>query len=127
MSNAQSPGFIPLQKAIEMTKTYRQNRNEVTNPVYAGKDILALSDRFDRKVFETLLAKPECVYIRLYYGMDQNMQIRPIVVAVDKDNKDILPDLSNLEEGGEGEGDDVGDDTIRCPPICPVPSPLNEP
>jgi len=118
---ALSPGFIPLEEAIIMTKRYRQNKDEVIDPAYAGRDILANSDKFDRNVFETLLAKPGCMSIRLYYGMKEDLKICPMVVAVDENDHDILP-ASNFSEE---EDDYVGDDTIRCPPICPPPSPLN--
>jgi len=121
MSNASSSGFITLAKAIEMTTRYRQNRNVVINPQYAGQDIIPLSDRFDVKVFGALISKPNCAFIRVYYGMDENLQVRPIVVAVNENNEDILPGSSNLE----GENEDIGDDSLRCPPLCPVPSPLN--
>jgi hypothetical protein len=123
MNNASSSGFISLDKAIEMTTRYRKNRNVVINPTYAGQDILALSDRFDAKVFATLLAKPGCAYIRIYYGMEEDLKIRPLVVAVDENDKDILTSDTNLD----AEGEDVGDDSLRCPPLCPPPSPLNQP
>jgi len=120
MNNASSSGFITLAKAVEMTTRYRQNRNGVINPIYSGSDIIPLSDRFSAKVFETLINKPGCAYIRVYYGMDEHLQIRPIVVAVDENDQDILPANANLES------DDIGDDSLRCPPQCPPPSPLNE-
>ena len=65
MSNGSSSHFISLEKAVEMTKRYRQNREAVTNPTYAGKDILTLSEKFDKSVFEILLAKPGCTGIRI--------------------------------------------------------------
>lgn len=123
MSNGSSTGFISLARAIEMTTRYRQNRNSVIDPKYTGQDIIPLSDRFDAKVFAALLAKPGCAYIRIYYGMDNDLKIRPVAVAVDGNDSDILPSSANLE----GEGEDIGDDTLRCPPLCPPPSPLNEP
>ena len=120
MSNGSSSHFISLQKAIEMTTRYRQNKEAVTNPTYAGRNILAICDKFDRSMFEILLAKQGCVAIRLYYGMEVDLTIHPIVVAVNQNDEDILPSDGNLE------GDDIGDDTLRCPPYCPVPSPLNQ-
>jgi len=119
MSNASSSGFISLAKAIEMTTRYRQNRNAVINPNFAGQDIIPLSDRFDAKVFQKLLEKPGCTFIRIYYSMDENLKIRPIIVAANENDEDILPTNANLE------GDDIGDDSLRCPPLCPPPSPLN--
>jgi len=122
MSNGSSTGFISLQQAIEMTTRYRQNKGTVIDPVYSGNDILSVCDTFNKTAIETLLAKPGCTAIRLYYGMNTDLQVRPILVAVNIDNEDILPpttgDITTT-------GDDIVDDTVRCPPWCPPPSSLN--
>lgn len=120
MSNGSSTGFISLQQAIQMTTRYRQNKETVTNPSYAGRNILPVCDTFKKAVFQALLAKPNCTAIRVYYGMDENLQLRPIVVAVDQNDRDILPANATLV------GQDIGDDTLRCPPHCPPPSSLNQ-
>ena len=119
MSNGSSSGFITLAQAIEMTTRYRQNKEAVISSSFAGQNILSICDTFSKAALEALLAKPNCVAIRLYYGMNTDLQIRPVVVAVDQNDEDILPDDSTLE------GEDIVDDTIKCPPICPPPSPLN--
>ncbi|RXK58557.1 hypothetical protein ESA94_18165 [Lacibacter luteus] len=124
MNNSSSSGFISLQKAIEMTTRYRQNKEAVIDPRYAGANILSICDTFNKTAVATLLAKPDCTAIRLYYGMDEALQIRPILVAVNEKDEDILPDLSTLES--EEPGEDIVDDTIKCPPICPPPSVLNQ-
>ena len=122
MSNGSSTGFISLQEAIEMTTRYRQNKAAVIDPVYSGNDILSVCDTFNKAAIETLLAKPECTAIRLYYGMNADLQVRPILVAVNKDDEDVLPpgtvDITIT-------GNDIVDDTVRCPPWCPPPSSLN--
>lgn len=117
--------FISLQKAVELTKRYRTNRESVLDPALPDKNILPLSDTLPRNVFDVLLAKPGCTSIRIYYGMDAGLNVKPVVVAVNAQNQDILPggeSGSNLEN----EGEDIGDDALRCPPFCPPPSPLNE-
>jgi hypothetical protein len=126
MSNSNTPlptnsHFIPLDQAVAMTTTYRDNRENILSPVYQGKDILPLSETFNRAAFDTLLATPGCQGLRIYYGMDQNLQLHAIVVAVDANNRDLLPSLATT-----GSGDDViVEEGQRCPPICPDPSPLN--
>jgi len=119
-----NPHFISLAKAVEMTTHYRKNKHAVIDPAQSGKEILALSDKFDRSVFDVLLEKPDCSGIRIYYGMDNGLKVHPIVVAVNSKNEDILTDPDTITT--LGEGDDIGDDTIRCPPICPPASPLNQ-
>ena len=121
MSNASSPGgFITLKQAIEMTTRYRQNKSSVISSSYSGQDIVAICDKFDRNIFDKILAKPGCVAIRIYYGMDENLKIHPIIVPVNSKDEDILPSSES------GEVEEIGDDSLRCPPYCPVPSPLNE-
>ncbi len=118
-----SPGFISLQKAIDMTTLYRENMNAVIDPVYGSRGVLCICDTFNKAAVETLVNKPECAAIRLYYGMDENLQLRPILVAVDSNNEDILPTSSTL--GNDAVSSDIVDDSVRCPPYCPPPSALN--
>jgi hypothetical protein len=120
-----STGFISLQQAIDMTTRYRQNREAVTNPVYAGQDILSICDTLNKTAVATLLAKPGCAAIRLYYGMNEQLQVRPILVAVNANDEDMLPDIATLDSDDPGE--DIVDDAIKCPPLCPPPSRLNTP
>lgn len=127
MTKASEPGdkshFITLQQAIDMTTRYRDNKNNVISPDYAGKNIIALSDTFPREVFDKLLSKSGCSGIRIYYGMDTDLKVHPIVVAINANNEDILPDQSATSTL---DGEDIGDDAMRCPPLCPPPSPLNQ-
>jgi hypothetical protein len=123
MEKSSSSGFISLKKAIEMTKRYREHKNTVIDKVYAGKEILANCDTLNKLAVANLLSKPECASIRLYYGMNEELQLRPILVAVNEKGEDILPDLATLD--GDEPCEDIVDDGMRCPPFCPPPSPLN--
>lgn len=105
-----------------MTTRYRQNKEQVINPVYTNQDILAVCDKFDKSIFETLILKANCTAIRIYYGMDETLKIHPIVVAVNENDEDILPGSGLSSTLG---ADDTGEDSLRCPPYCPPPSPLN--
>ena len=119
MSNGESNGFISLSQAIEMTTRYREKKNSVIDPAYSGDDVFAICDTLNKAAIEALLAKPGCKAIRLYYGMNISLQLRPILVAVNQNDEDILP----------GDNDVIGthivDDALRCPPYCPPPSSLN--
>lgn len=117
--------FITLPVAIEMTSLYRQNREAILAPNFQGKNILAFSETFDRIVFDTLLAKPGCASIRVYYGMDESLKVHAILVPVDADNHDILP-AQESSATTETTGDDIGEQGRRCPVDCPPPSPLTD-
>ena len=115
--------FISLQQAIALTTTYRNERENILADAQKGKDILPLSETFDRASFEALLAETDATFIRVYLGMDSDQKIRLIVVAADSENVDILP----AEDDAENTDGDTGilEDGIRCPPNCPPTSPLN--
>lgn len=111
---------ISLQKAIDMTTKFRAERENVLNEDYKGKDILPRCETFGREAFDRLLDHPDCAAIRIYYGMNEDNQLRSIVVAVNENDEDIIPE-ADPEEENEGIVEDGG----ACPPICPPTSDLN--
>jgi hypothetical protein len=115
--------FIPLQQAVEMTSRYRGRRDNVLDPAYRGKNILCICETFDRSEFDTILAKPGCTGLRIYYGMDASDKVHAIIVGVNAQNEDMI--LSAAARGGDN--DDVIEEGRRCPEDCPPESILNEP
>ena len=115
--------FISLLEGIAMTTLYRAEKENILKPPFQGQNILPLSEAFSREPFDTLLAKPGCQGMRIYYGMSEDLKIHAIIVATDADGNDLLPEetvSSNL-----GEEDDIFERGNRCPDICPDDSPLN--
>jgi hypothetical protein len=107
---------ISLVRATSMTELYQQNRLE-NYPV---------CETFYREAVEWLLTTPNCAYLRIYYGMKEDKTVHAILVAVDKDNNDIIPSANypNQPPGGGDDGE-ILEDAMRCPSECPPPSPLN--
>jgi hypothetical protein len=108
------PQFISLQKAIDMTSLYRAQKENILVPQLRNQKITPICETFDRSAFESLLAISGCVSLRFYVGMDTNMKIRLIAVAVNSAGEDILAHDPEIVEDGQ-----------RCPDICPSASPLN--
>ena len=105
---------ITLQQAIDMTTRYRANK-PANAPICETFDIAAISQ---------LAATTGCAYLRIYYGMKENMEIDAILVAANADGEDILPSqtATALTESGDPL---ILEDGYRCPPDCPPKSPLN--
>jgi hypothetical protein len=63
---------------------------------------------------------------RIYYGTKENGEVCAVLVAVDAEGNDILPDETNIIEktGDEGEAL-ILEESYRCPYLCPPESPLN--
>lgn len=106
---------ISLAAAATMTKRYRDNLAVVLASGYS--QVLPLNETFSKTAVNGLLNNTGCEGLRIYYGMDESLNVHAILVGVNEENEDILP-----EENGEGE---ILEDSQRCPPICPPSSPLN--
>jgi hypothetical protein len=113
--------LITLDQAIEMTTAYRNNNQSILKTEYQGIGTLPLSETFNRKFFDQLLAQDNCEGIRLYYGMDTESKVHIIAVGVNADNEDMIYDvtlpvpLENI----------LLENSIRCPTDCPPESVLN--
>lgn len=112
--------LINLTTAVTLTTEFRSNRNSVLQTQFQSSDILPLSETFNRNDIDLLLGQTGCAAIRIYYGMDTELQLHAVLVGVNEDNEDILP--STLLNNGE---DIIVEEGQRCPIICPPQSPLN--
>ena len=109
--------FISIADAKKMIEKYREEKENLLQPEFQGQDIIVYSETFDRAQFDTILAKPGCVQLRIYYGMGEDMKVHAIVVGADENGQDVLMGETPAEE----ENDDVIENSLRCPPSCPEP------
>lgn len=116
---------ISLEKAVEMTTLYRENRNGILKEEYKFNDLLALNETFNKEAIIALLQQENCVAFRIYYGMSEDLKVHAILVGVNDKGEDILPTTST--EGGTEEDGVILEEAHRCPTICPPASPLNNP
>jgi hypothetical protein len=116
--------FIPVEKATQMTKRHRENKEKILHENFKSKDILPHCETFNKDLFVQIANQPGCAGIRIYYGMDADMKVHAIVVGVDDKGSDILPESKKVVTKDSGGGG-TGEEGQRCPPICPPGSPLN--
>jgi hypothetical protein len=110
---------ISLDDAKRMISDYKANREVILAEDYKGKDILAYSETFDVDAILTLIASTVCRKMRIHYGMDENKKVHAILVAVDANDRDILPVDPRVQTPM------IVEDAIRCPDQCPPESALN--
>jgi hypothetical protein len=113
---------ITLQQAVDMTTLFRQEKDNIVNPKLIGQNILPVCETFDRDIFDAILAQPGCVKMRIYSGLNPQLQLRAVIVGVNSNDEDILPTATATVADGEVP---IGEDGQSCPPICPPPSALN--
>lgn len=121
----QTTHFISLERAIEMTTLFREEQNNILIPELRGIGILPICETFNREAFDTLLAEEGCAGLRIYLGMDTNLNVRLITVAVNASGEDMLPSSALKVQALEGDEREIVEDGIRCPTTCPPESPLN--
>lgn len=110
---------ISLERAIQMTTRYREQKEKILNPEFAERNLLPLAETFDRAAIDKLLSQPGCTGVRIYFGMNEELQVRAVIVGVNDKNEDILP-----ADSGSIDGEIVEDGRL-CPPNCSPNSPLN--
>ena len=115
--------FISLQEAVDMTTQYRNEKENILIPARQGQNILPNCETFSRAQIDMLLAKPDCTGIRIYYGMKPDFKVYTIIVAVDSQNRNILPPSGKSMV--QSVDDDIVERGTRCPPDCPPSSPLD--
>ena len=114
------PNNISLTEAIAMTKRYRAQRTNILKSQYAEENILLTCETFEKDAFTNLFEATACDKVRIYFGMTDDLQVRAIVVGVNANDEDILPDATTIVTN------EIIEDGTTCPTICPPPSPLNE-
>ena len=103
--------FISLAEARVLTGNYRDLKDLLISPVYQNKNVLPVSETFDKNQIIQLLQQSDCEQMRIYLGIDDATQIRLVLVGVDADGNDIAQPDSLIVERGD-----------RCPPDCPASS-----
>ena len=116
---------ITLEQAENLTALYRENRELILAEPYQGQEILPLSETFNRQAFDRLLATAGCSGIRIYYGMDPNLKLHAVMVAVNESNEDLLPGSGDQSTLSGSDDPVIIEEGQRCPPICPPESVLN--
>ncbi len=118
--------FITLVNGAQITQTFRVDQFERKK----HKDFL-ISQFFGINKLNTLLQKPEVVGLRIYYGLDINgdgkRDKKFVLVGVDKDGNDIIPEALKLAAGMNKDtpSTEILDDGVGCPYDCASPNPLN--
>jgi hypothetical protein len=120
---------IPLDEAKAMAIRYQENMDDILKPELLAKNILPISETFRKDAFLEYLSKDFVHAFRIYYGMKPDLTIHAILVGVDQDGKDILPDpIVNPGPGhpnppGDGNVGEIFEDATRCPTLCPPEGP----
>jgi hypothetical protein len=70
---------------------------------------------FGFEIIQQILNEAGCVGIRMYYGIDENGKKQIMLVGVDSDGENIIPNGENFLDG-EGI---VADASWPCPDYCP--------
>jgi hypothetical protein len=113
--------YITLAQFELMKNAYSTNKETILADPYKGKNILCTSELFNIEAVKVLSAVVGCKGMRIYYGMDDGLLVHAMMVAVDSNGIDILPDSgATFANGTTLAGGGVAlEEGKRCPPDCP--------
>lgn len=111
--------FIGITEAAGMTSQFKTNRNVILGSGYQNLDLLPINETFTKTQVISMLDNTGCEGLRVYYGMDAENKLHVLLVGVDSENKDILPE-------NEEPGNFILERGVRNPPT-PTPSSLLNP
>ncbi|HEU0064351.1 MAG TPA: hypothetical protein VFQ58_04940 [Flavisolibacter sp.] len=124
--------FITVETAKKMIATHKNQKDQIVKDDFKGKNLLPVSETFDRVAIDRLLSSPQCAGLRIYYGMDDNNRQHAILVAVNTNDEDILPSSQQMNVIATSSATDtISSDPVivengkLCPPVCSSPSPIN--
>lgn len=110
----------------QLTTNYEKSKNKILKEEFQAGVTLPTSETFDRAAFDQLLSQKDCVGIRIYYGMDEESNVKLVVVGVNKNEQDLLTLNSYPTIKGEKTTEEpvvAFTSGLRCPPDCPPPPP----
>jgi hypothetical protein len=107
--------LLPVTDAKVMVKTYLDNKSTVLKSEYLELNVLSNTITYGVDAFKNLVNNPKCAQIRMYFGMNEKLEITGIFVGVDPEGNEILIQ-SNTNLGGNTEY--TLDEGLRCPPTC---------
>lgn len=76
---------------------------------------------FPNDVYLRLLGNKAGAGIRIYFGMDEQGNLTPVLCSVDADGNDLLPAAGK----GDGSGNELMDTSYPCPIWCGDGNALN--
>lgn len=122
---------ISSDKLKKLKSDYAQKKNSILKDSYQATDTLPTFEIFERASLEQILALNGCVGVRMYYGMDEAMEVQLIAVGVDENGKDIQSTSNSLDKTNVDDPIIAFSSVLRCPPYCdpppPPPPPPHEP
>ena len=119
--------FITLDRAKQLTGKYKKNKIKINT------ETLPICETFDSTPFLTVLNKPGCMGLRIYFGMDEQNMVKVLIVGIDANDRDMItipPPITSLAAPVEGTiydddgSHDIIEEGLTCPPVCPPDSPL---
>ena len=106
--------LMPLADGKVMVKTYLENKSKV----FTGEFTLPNTETYDSEAFVELLKQPDCVKIRIHYGMNEEKVICAIFVGVDTNGNEITIKNNGIIANTEADDEYVIELSTKCPPIC---------
>ncbi|MBL7762877.1 MAG: hypothetical protein JNL23_05570 [Chitinophagaceae bacterium] len=83
--------FIKNERALQLISNFKSNKEALLNGKYNGNSkVLFDHETFNLRDISQLLKTKGCIGLRVNLGMDENNQVRLVLIGVDKDGKELV-------------------------------------
>lgn len=86
---------IPLEQAMMMIQQFNDNKDAVVSDGFGTPDVLPVYETFNLKAIDSIICQPNTIGFRVYMAMDDQQQVRFVLVGVDGDGKDVIQRVNN--------------------------------
>jgi len=118
MSKIDEKGRIPYETAQEWARNWQKFVEPINEKAPKDKPFFPKAYLLKREQIAMLLEYSED--IRIYFGMDDEGNNHLMMVGVDKNGNDILPDHNGKRNDGKSEPGEVLNKAHPCPVWCDV-------
>lgn len=111
--------FIKNERALQLISNFKSNKEAILNGRYSNNaKVLFDHETFNLRDISELLKTKGCIGLRINMGMDENNQVRLVLIGVDKDGREIVADggIGSTNDPDRASRTGVGGAGIAAPP-----------
>jgi hypothetical protein len=125
--------FIHHHDAAAFAKKFKEHHKKLLKEEFHHQEVFPHAETFSKEIILQLLEQEGAEGLRIYLGQDDQNIVRMVLVGVDEQGNDLLPDNEPADEpaGGAhaqlklsatpaGKGRQIVEEGQRCPPYCPT-------
>jgi hypothetical protein len=90
---------MSVAEAVNMVQSYQDRREMLSTAIQGGPNSLPVHETFNLQAIHDLICQPTAIGFRIYPALDNENNMRFVLVGVDSDGEDIVSRTKNNPGG----------------------------